>query len=217
MVAARATVRFFAGLAAVIALAVPVRAQSGLLGPLKPAWLHHAGMLRQYMCSEGFGKLTGTGRDREAVDSMFAHAMTIADNDIADALLACAVASFDHARINVRLGFFKLPMPLTIDSDSLAACARAHLPSKIFLDTPPEGDRDKLQHFFGSAYVQWVTNSSGIATLLGHSVESLEPALIEGGVDDPRDMRANKAGQAFAILISSYYYVAPSVVLEMVR
>lgn len=217
MVAARTTICRIATLAALTVCASAAQGQSGLLGPLKPSWLHHAGQLRRYICSERFRGLVGAGRDRDAVDSIFANAMMIADNDVADALLAATVACFDHTTIHVRLGLFTLPVPLSIDTDSIDACTRANLPSRLFQDTPREGDRDKLQHFFGSAYIQWISNSTAATGLFGKGIEWLEPALIVGGSDDERDIRADKLGQAFAILISNYYYVAPSVILDMAR
>lgn len=217
MVATRATIRGLAGIAAVCVVTGHAWGQSRLLGPFKPMWLQHASLLRHYLCTDAYGALSHTGHDRDAVDSLFAHAMMIADNNIGDALLAAAVACFDHPSIGIKLGIVTLPVPLSVEDDSLFTCARSHLPAKLFFDSPPEGDRDKLQHFFGSAYLQWITNSNVATGIVGNGIELLEPGLVVGGTDDPRDVRADKAGQAFAILIGNYYYVAPSVILEMVR
>jgi len=71
--------------------------------------------------------------------------------------------------------------------------------------------------FFGSAYLQWVTDSRMFAGFAGSMVETLEPTLIVGGADDPRDLVADKAGQAFALLIHSRSYIPPSAVLREVR
>lgn len=215
MVDSLAARRFSA--AALIALAFSIPASAQILSVIAPEWLNHASRLRHYCCSESFASITRAGRDLDAVDSLFSRALCIADGNVADALLATAIACIDHPVIHVKLGIVTLPIPLVIEDMDLYRCAHNHLPTRLFFDSPKEGDGDKLQHFFGSAYLQWVSDSRMIAGFIGGAIETLEPTLVVGGADDPRDLRADKAGQTFALLIKNHTYVPPSAVLKMVR
>jgi hypothetical protein len=74
-----------------------------------------------------------------------------------------------------------------------------NLPSRLYEDSPVSGvgDRDKLQHFFGSAYIAYVSGSPELARATGNFVEWGEARMIVGGADDARDRRANKQGETF--------------------
>lgn len=200
-----------------IALTGSVHAQSFLLESLKPRWLATAGTLRDYIRSDAFAGAERAGNDLAATDMIFSNALTITNGNTCDALLACAVACFDHRTIFFKLIFFNLPFPLSFESDSEYHARYAHLPSKLFYDTPPEGDRDKLQHFFGSAYLEWESHSHTFTAAIGNGVELLEPALLVGGENDERDKRANKAGAAFAMLLEQHPDIRPSMILKLIR
>ena len=73
------------------------------------------------------------------------------------------------------------------------------LPQKLYPDSPAgeQGDRDKLQHFFGAAAVAYATESADAARTAGTLVEWGESVVVVGGVDDPRDLRSNIQGEMF--------------------
>jgi hypothetical protein len=73
----------------------------------------------------------------------------------------------------------------------------AALPRRVYADSPPGGDRDKLQHFFGSAYAALLTESEESAALMGEFVEWGEERFVVEGTADPRDARANAQGRSF--------------------
>jgi hypothetical protein len=181
----------------------------GALELLKPAWLTAAGGLRAAMREQAFAA-RARSNGAMAVDDIFEMAMRASDGDIGTALLAATTACFDHRMIHVKLGPLRIPVPLNLESDSLAACTHASLPSQLFDDSPPDGDRDKLQHFFGSAYIAWSTRIPAVADAAGVMIELVEPALIDGGANDPRDLRANRAGRAFAGGFDDESYIVPS-------
>ena len=92
-----------------------------------------------------------------------------------------------------------LKIPLTFEKDSFFTARTKHLPIHIYPDSPatPAGDRDKLQHFFGSAYLSYVTEAPDFTRTAGILIEWGEAQLIAGGADDIRDRRANTQGERF--------------------
>ena len=90
-------------------------------------------------------------------------------------------------------------MPLTFEEDSMFAARVNNLPSHVYADTQAgaAGDKDKLQHFFGSAYLAFASESPGLTRTTGDFIEWLESKIVVGGADDPRDKRANRQGKSF--------------------
>ena len=172
---------------------------------------------RSFIREGAFARMEHFRGDLAAMDSIFSLALVVNDFNVGDALLSATTGCFDHKTIYVKLPFFNMPVPLTFESDSDFQTRYNHLPAHLFTDTPPEGDRDKLQHFFGSAFIAWTTHSHSLATAIGDAIEILEPPLIVGGDNDPRDKRANRSGAAFALLLQTYPALPPSAVLKLVR
>jgi hypothetical protein len=108
-------------------------------------------------------------------------------------------------------------VPLTSEfPDEFSSRVNA-LPRWLYDDTPPEGDRDKLQHFFGSALVTLLFESPETAQRIGDFVEWGEEAFILGGVSDERDKRANVNGQRFGMNLLEGLNVRPSVFFDSGR
>jgi hypothetical protein len=78
------------------------------------------------------------------------------------------------------------------------------------------GDRDKLQHFFGSAFLSYSFESSGSAERVGDAIELGEESFVVGGVSDERDGRANHHGQMFGLTLLRDEDVRPSDFLQLV-
>lgn len=163
-----------------------------------PRLLTDTKKIRSYIRDPRFRILTERCGDLRAVDGIYLKALKIADHDIARALFLSLMGTLEHQSVE-----FKVPVvgilgvPLTFEEDSLFTLRRRNLPSRLYRDTPPEGDKDKLQHFFASAYLTYSSDSPDLARQSGNFVEWGESKFIAGGVDDPRDKRANKQGEAF--------------------
>jgi hypothetical protein len=204
-------------LLSIVLLVSGVHAQSFLIESLEPGWVSRAGAISSYISSDRLATIERQQGDKAAIDMIFSHALAVSGGDIGEALFACTAACFDHHTIYFKLVFFKMPFPLSFESDSAYHARYAHLPSRLFYDTPPEGDRDKLQHFFGSAYLEWALHSHTFTTAIGNGLEVLEPALVVGGENDERDKRANKAGIAFAMMLDRHPGIRPSMILNLIR
>lgn len=174
--------------------------------------------LKEYIVSDEFAAVRCEHGDASAVDALFERALTLSWNNYYEALLISFVATMDHRQFGVRLPVLGplLWAPLTSEfPEEFAERVRA-LPSKLYADTPAgaAGDRDKLQHFFGSAFLTYVFESSEVAERFGTFVELGEEAFIVEGVLDERDFRANRQGAEFGLRLLEEEFTCPSSFLK---
>ena len=174
--------------------------------------------LKEYIRSAEFAESRNTRGDLYAVDLLFDGALRSSWNNPDEALLITFVAVMDHRTFGVRLPVVGelLWFPLTSEFNEEFSARVAALPSRLYPDTPPTpaGDRDKLQHFFGSALLTFLTESPDAAERVGLFVEWGERLFIVGGVYDERDLRANRQGQRFARRLLADPAALPSVSLQ---
>src|SRR3990172_5403470 len=124
-----------------------------------PAVIRDETALKRYIRDPRFLQLRRMTGDTVALDIIFLRAMDIADESVSEALLITTLATFDHFRLGVKLPVLgTLYLPLTLESDSVYKMRYAHLPRRILPDSigRRRNDRDKTQHFFGSAYLTYV-------------------------------------------------------------
>ena len=172
--------------------------------------------LKRYIRDPRFLQLRRIAGDTIAVNMIFMRAMDIADEDISIALLIAALATFDHSRLGIRTAIFgTIYLPLTLESDNAYRARYAHLPRRILPDSlgGRKNDKDKMQHFFGSAYLTYVFNSKAVARSFGDFIEWGEPRFIVGGDIDDRDKFANRLGQEFGMRLLDGEDVLPSDIL----
>jgi len=175
--------------------------------------------LKDYVRSDEFRAVRKTEGDLKAVDAIYDRAVDLAWHNVPEALLIAAFATMDHRRVGVRLPLLGplLWLPLTSEfSDEFAARLKA-LPSQLYTDSPhdPEGDKDKLQHFFGSAFIAYSTRSNDPAERLGDFIEETEEEFIVGGVNDERDKRSNGHGRNFGLHLLAGEDARPSAFLTL--
>jgi hypothetical protein len=154
--------------------------------------------LKQFIRSEQFFLLRKRYDDTLAVDAIYDRAMLLTEGNIRDALFIATVAVMDHRQLGLKLPLLgSVYLPLTTESDSLFRLRRTHLPKKILDDNSRAADKDKLQHFFGSAFLAYATNSQRFAATVGDLFELGEDAFVLGGRSDDRDQLANAKGRRF--------------------
>ncbi len=174
---------------------------SCLVAWFPPLLIEHGTELKEFVRSDEFARIRRVYGDDRAVDAVFVRAMQLTDNNTGLSLLLSAIATMDHEMVAVSVPVIELILPLTSESQEEFAFRRSRLPTRLYTDTPPEGDRDKLQHFFGSAFLAFAFESSGTSERFGEFVEHGEDAFIVGGVMDDRDFRANRQGQLFGVAL----------------
>ncbi len=168
--------------------------------------------LRDYVAGDEFAHVLRVAGDRVAVDFIFRRALQLSWNNTGEALLISMLATFEHRMLGIRLPVigFQLWLPLTGEFEEDFVRRVRALPSRLYPDSPREGDRDKLQHFFGSAMLTVMLESSSEADEIGLFVEEEEESFVVGGVNDVRDLRANREGQRFGQALIHSVHALPS-------
>jgi hypothetical protein len=156
--------------------------------------------VRKYILDERFQILRTRCGDMRAIDAIYLKALQIADYNIARALFLAFMGVLEHRNVNLKVPILSsVEFPLTFEEDTIFNERIKHLPSRIYGDSSPDsiGDRDKLQHFFGSAYLSYTSEASELTRSAGDLIEWGEARIVVGGVNDARDKRANKHGESF--------------------
>ena len=156
--------------------------------------------IREYVRDARFKELMKRCGDMRAVDGIYLKALRIAEYHIGRALFLSMMAVLEHQKVALKVPIVNsLQLPLTFEEDSLFKVRVQNLPSRVYQDSPEgaEGDKDKLQHFFASAYLGYASESPDLVRTTGNLVEWGEASFVVGGADDPRDKRANRHGEAF--------------------
>lgn len=155
-------------------------------------------LLREYIRSDDFAEETNGLTDPEKLDLIYDEAYSLCRGDFTAAVLASAVSTLEHRNIEVKLLFgASVTFPLTFESEEKFVQRVERLPTHIISDRTE--DKDKMQHFFLSAYLKRTLQMNSLVRLLGSLVEIGEEAFIVGGMSDERDIEANEDGIRFAV------------------
>lgn len=183
-----------------------------------PKVLQDLTWLDEYLRSTEFSTLRVRSGDPAAVDALFGRALELSWGNTGEALLLSALVTLDHRRVPVRIPLLgvEIPLPLTAEFPEVFEARVAALPTWLYGDSPPGayGDRDKLQHFFGSAFLTLVSESEEAADAAGGLVERGESRWVAGETVDLRDVRANRQGQRFGRALLDGRQAAPSAFLR---
>jgi len=180
--------------------------------PLKPLTenkVFYVKQLRDFIKSDDFKIFKDKFGDVIAIDLIYKKSLVICNYNIADALLVCGLSTLDHRKIKFKIPLINLNLPIFLTSESEREFKRrvANLPSHIFSDTLD--DRDKLQHFFLSAYITYVNGGRASADKIGILVEEGEKFGLNL-VKDERDIMANRTGQRFGLYLHKNPLALPS-------
>src|ERR1017187_974621 len=151
--------------------------------------------MREYIASPEFGEFDSIMSAEIGFDEIYYQAAEYAHGDLSVALLAAAWGSIEHESIPFDFFGKELDFPLTNESHERFMLRRSHLPQHLY--HIPEGDEDKIQHFFASAWLKSTLGMDWLVRLAGKGVEVGEDLLTVGGFQDPRDIHANNDGLRF--------------------
>jgi hypothetical protein len=188
-----------------------------IVDALTPRIWQNVHRLRQYIRTEEYAAKRKAFGELYAVDDIFRKAIDLEERCVQDALLVSALAVMDHKRLDIHVLFgITIPIPLTFESDTLYDARLKNLPAHIYPDSPLEwaGDKDKLQHLFGSAYLTYLFRSRGIANFVGIIVEGGETVARLDGAGDHRDLRTNRHGRDFGMALLKFPVAKPSDVIR---
>lgn len=190
-----------------------VYSQPFLLNPLMENKIFYVKQVRDFVRSDEFKIFKEKFGDIIAVDLIYKKSLVVCNYNIADALLICGLSTLDHRKIKFKIPILGIKLPIFLTSESEEEFKRRvmNLPSHIFSDTLD--DRDKLQHFFLSAYVAYVNGGKVTADKVGILVEEVEKFGLNL-VRDERDIIANRLGQEFGFQLHKNPFVLPSRFLD---
>jgi len=180
---------------------------------IEPQILSDVQTVRAYIRDEQFQLLRHQYGDVCAVDFIYLKALQTAQYDMARALFVSFLAVLEHRVIHIKTAFhLTIPIMLTFETDSAFIGRVRHLPNNIYSDSPKgiARDRDKLQHFFGSAFLSYILAQPEMVHSIGDLLEWAEPGIVVGGENDPRDKRANLQGEQFGRDLSIVPTLLPS-------
>ena len=175
--------------------------------------------LSEFIASEYFVELKNTNTDLSLVDSIYLRAIEFYNYDYQDALLALTFATVPFRRIPLVVPLIKARIyyPLISASDSISKIKNQNLPGTLFYDTPDnkEGDKDKLAHFFGNAFIGYEENVLKLAGVFGYFVEVFEEDFKVDSKVDFRDIDVNWYGVLFGDVLEINKKILPSQVMVL--
>ena len=170
--------------------------------------------ISEFIASDYFKNLAQTNSDLALADTIYLRAVRFKDYNYSEALLALTFAVIPYKTVPIKIPLLglKLNFPLTSDCDSIFALKNKNLPKEFYDDTPTGnyGDKDKLAHFFGSAYISYTSRIFDLGNLIGYFVESFENKFKVQSAVDPRDMMTNTVGQLFGRILKKNKAILPS-------
>ena len=181
---------------------------------LLPDLFQHQVQLKEFIRDPHFYVLRKSYGDTLAVDAIYDRAMLLADGNVKEALWISLFSVMDHRSLGFRIPLLgTVRIPLTFESDSSFKLRRTNLPKRVLNDLNKTTDKDKLQHFFGSAFLAFETNSDSFVEWIGNLLEIGENKFVVDGNDDPRDRLANAKGREFGLRLLKDETVLPSDIL----
>jgi hypothetical protein len=173
--------------------------------------------LSEFIASDYYLELKKENSDLALVDSIYSRAIEFYENDYQEALLALTFTTIPYQRVPIVIPLIKVRLyyPLISASDSIANLKNRNLPSKLFFDSPNNdyGDKDKLAHFFGNAFIGYAENILKLADVFGYFVEAFEEDFKAQSEVDFRDIDVNWYGVLFGDMLEVNKNILPSQIM----
>ncbi len=173
--------------------------------------------ISEFIASDYFKDLSKNNSDLAMVDTIYLRAVHYENYDYSEALLALTFAVVPYKEVPVRIPLLNIIVnyPLTSAGDSVFFLKNKNLPRNLYFDSPRDnfGDKDKLAHFFGSAYISYTSKVFDFGNLIGYFVEEFEEKFKVQSTADPRDMMTNVLGKTFGKILKKNKSILPSQVL----
>lgn len=172
-----------------------------------------------YIASQEFKNLKTNHPDIDLVDSIYCKTLNFFGGDISEALLCLTFSTipFDHITIKLPVICLKVIAHLPSPDKNVFEQRRNNLPKNIFIDSPKDdfGDKDKLAHFFGNAFLSYNLGWFNFSKFIGMFVEKVEDGFFVEGGFDMRDLLVNSYGYAFGKFLKTNPGLQPSNVLKI--
>jgi hypothetical protein len=170
--------------------------------------------LSDFIASENFLNLIETNSDIALIDSIYLIAVRFSKKYYSEALLALTFATVPYKEVSIEGPIFKnlVYFPLTSTNDSTFMLKNKNLPKYLYYDSPNTdyGDKDKLAHFFGNAFLSYSITIFDLANGFGYFVESFEEDFKVQSRVDYRDLEVNLNGAFFGTMLLENKNLLPS-------
>jgi hypothetical protein len=170
--------------------------------------------ISSFIASDYFVNLRNKIGDVSAADSIFKHATASANGNISNALLSLMLATVPYREVPIQIPLINstIDFPLTSADEETFLEKNENLPRYLFFDTPQNnyGDKDKLAHFFGSAFLSYESHLFDMGKLIGYFVEAFEENFKVQSSVDIRDLDVNDYGRLFGKLLQENKDLLPS-------
>ena len=170
-----------------------------------------------FIASDYFNSLKKDNDDLALADSIYLRALKFNKNNISETLFSLTFATVPYRKIPVVIPLIHsiVYFPLTSAEDSIYHKKNANLPKNFFFDTPQNsyGDKDKLAHFFGSAFLAYSSNVFDLGDLIGYFVEAFEEEFKVQSKIDFRDLQTNDFGNMFGNSLKKDNTILPSQIM----
>ena len=173
--------------------------------------------LSDYIASNHFAALKLKMDDPSRADSLFKEALLMTHGNFNEALFALTFTVVPYNLVPIKIPMFPIIInyPLVSAIESVFEQKNKNLPKYLFFDSPEDnyGDKDKLAHFFGAAFLSYSGNIFDLSDLIGYFVEVFEQDFKVQSSIDPRDLHADTLGDIFGRLLKKNKEVLPSQVI----
>jgi hypothetical protein len=205
------TIRFFLG------ISIPVFLAGTCSFPQQSRLSKAVDYISGFIASDYFKQLKKTNNDLALADTIYLRMLKYENYDYLNALFELTFAVIPYNKVHVRIPFinsiviYRLPCA----PDSIYRKKNNNLPKRFFFDTPTDnyGDKDKLAHFFGSAYISYSQNIFDLGDLIGYFVEVFEQNFEVQDAIDQRDLQTNTLGNIFGEMLTKDKNILPSQVM----
>lgn len=172
-----------------------------------------------YIASDNFKNLSSNNNDLAVLDSLYLRFVQYYDGDYSEALLALTFTTlpFNNIPLIIPILDVQLDVPLPSASDSIFRVKTKNLPRFFFFNSPKNkfGDKDKLAHFFGNAFLSYNISFFNFSKFLGIFVELFEQSFKVNGSFDYRDIQINHLGELFGVSLNNNESIVPSQIFAL--
>ncbi|MGD1007737.1 MAG: hypothetical protein ABR980_10960 [Ignavibacteriaceae bacterium] len=170
-----------------------------------------------FISSDYFNELKKTNNDLALADTIYLRMLKYENYDYLNTLFELTFAVIPYNKVHVRIPLINsvVVYRLPCAPDSIYRKKNNNLPRRFFFDTPTDnyGDKDKLAHFFGSAYISYAQSIFDIGYFIGYFVEVFEEDFEVQDPIDQRDLQTNNLGNIFGEMLKKDKNILPSQVM----
>jgi len=175
--------------------------------------------LTNYMTTNEYLQFKLAHTDIECVDHIYEKALIYFNNDLSETFLCLTFTLIPYNKIPMKIPFLGIKITISLPSPSqiVYEVKRKNTPKQLFCDSPKDdfGDKDKLAHFFGNAFLSYNIPFTNFSDFMGIFVEYFEEGFFLDGGYDYRDLIANHLGKQFGLMVKNKKDIKPSEAMKI--